>query len=202
MVSRQKLDPQLVQQTEAGRRFLEALRQQDLIEEKVSPPPNVEPVITAKEKRTSMRASLERLIVKYLRKITSDTDDDMEDASERRNRRNLNNATQFTFGDDIAKMRDRVIDKTNGDTLSEDEYESAEDDDVEAEDEAEEESSTDDGLSEKMDGNKIKHSMWNGNLLCSEKRRRITQLDRFELQKSVENEMDNEINIRDVLNYR
>jgi hypothetical protein len=197
MVSRQKLDPQLVHQTEAGRRFLEALRQQDLIEEKVSPPPpNLEPVITAKEKRNSMRASLERLIVKYLRKITSDTDDDdMEDASERRNRRNLNNSTQFTFGDDIAKMRDANFDKTNGDKVSEDEYESAEDD-------GDDEASTDDGLSEQMDGNKIKHSMWNGNLQCSEKKRRITQLDRFELQKSVENEMDNEINIRNVLSYR
>jgi hypothetical protein len=213
MFARHKLDPQLVQQTEAGRRFLETLRQTHANQQESSDyeeqttknsqkkgaiQSDVETIIPPKEKRNSLRASLERMIVKYLRKITSDEDDDVEDASERRNRRNLNNSTLFDSSavvvDDMASSEKETSENSKS-HVSELKNNDNSDDDEEND---EENGSSD----ENIDGNKIKNSMWNGNLMCSEKKRRITQLDRFELEKSIENEMDNEINIRNVLNYR
>uniref|UniRef100_A0A182W6Y5 Uncharacterized protein n=1 Tax=Anopheles minimus TaxID=112268 RepID=A0A182W6Y5_9DIPT len=89
----QKVDKLILEETEAGRRFLATLRRNHERELEASDGPGTRELTVdgvhrregatvvaarslAKDKRSSLRATLEHLIVRYLRRLTSDDDDD------------------------------------------------------------------------------------------------------------------------------
>ncbi|XP_050076653.1 uncharacterized protein LOC126563905 [Anopheles maculipalpis] len=97
----QKVDKLILEETEAGRRFLATLRRNHERElEAASEGPGTQELTAgeavhrrqgativaarslAKDKRSSLRATLEHLIVRYLRRLTSDDDADGDDGDE------------------------------------------------------------------------------------------------------------------------
>nr|XP_040231024.2 uncharacterized protein LOC120954841 isoform X1 [Anopheles coluzzii] len=101
----QKVDKLILEETEAGRRFLATLRRNHEREQEQEAPEDGEPGTReltaggtnrregatlvasrslAKDKRSSLRATLEHLIVRYLRRLTSDDDADGDDGGEER----------------------------------------------------------------------------------------------------------------------
>lgn len=113
----QKIDSHIIEETEAGRKFLETLRKNEMHDDDVDADSGTVSVVKVdasvsneienkenifipkQEERISLRSRLERLLVTYLKKLTSDRDEDNDDYSEKgysenlRNRRNLNNLT-------------------------------------------------------------------------------------------------------------
>lgn len=168
------------QETQAGRKFLQTLRKHDdEIENNDETKKNYEK-INPIEKKDNLRASLERLIVEYLKKLTSDDRESFEDNP--RNRRNLNNLTSLQ---PIKSDSENLINKT--------------DSEVEERIEIGVRNIT---VTESVDSNEEKINMLYEQTMCSERKRRIAQLDRFELEDALRNETDNEHNIRRILNYR
>ncbi|XP_053661774.1 uncharacterized protein LOC128710935 [Anopheles marshallii] len=95
----QKVDKLILEETEAGRRFLATLRRNHERELEASDGPGARELTAdgahrregttivaarslAKDKRSSLRATLEHLIVRYLRRLTSDDDADGDDGDE------------------------------------------------------------------------------------------------------------------------
>ncbi|XP_049279915.1 uncharacterized protein LOC125762144 isoform X1 [Anopheles funestus] len=95
----QKVDKLILEETEAGRRFLATLRRNHERELEASDGPGTRELTAdgvhrreggtivaarslAKDKRSSLRATLEHLIVRYLRRLTSDDDADGDDGDE------------------------------------------------------------------------------------------------------------------------
>lgn len=179
-----KLDYRLTE-TEAGRRFLEALRLHHENDEKVyaSEKPNVQNVQAAsfgfgstpvksssaselKRKRMSLRVSLEELLVEYLRGLAPETDDYSQHS---RIKRSDNTNNNFNGVEKIEKSVENYPNDVN--------------------------------VHEKNNLNaEIVES--NENSTCIERRQRITQLDRNELDAALRNDSYNEYNIRRLLNHR
>uniref|UniRef100_A0A182NF99 Uncharacterized protein n=1 Tax=Anopheles dirus TaxID=7168 RepID=A0A182NF99_9DIPT len=90
----QKVDKLILEETEAGRRFLATLRRNHERELEASDAPGTRQLTAkegatvvaarslAKDKRSSLRATLEHLIVRYLRRLTSDDDAEGDDGGD------------------------------------------------------------------------------------------------------------------------
>lgn len=136
-----------------------------------------------KQKRTMLRASLEELIVEYLRSLAPDGDDQhMDRRQKRENNENFvdalidgtsENATKNISGSEksaiVVTNESHINDKRNGSRL--------------------------------QIGNANATSS-SSKVVCVERKQRITQLDRIELEKALQNESDYEHNIRRLLIYR
>lgn len=171
------------QETQAGRKFLQTLRKHDdEIENNDETIRNsnydkIDPI----EKKDNLRASLERLIVEYLKKLTSDDRESFEDNP--RNRRNLNNLTSLV---PVKSDSENLNNKTDSEVIEE----------------RIEIGVRNITVSESVDSYEDKINMLYEQTMCSERKRRIAQLDRFELEDALKNETDTEHNIRRILNYR
>lgn len=116
-----------------------------------------------------------------MKKLTSDDRESFEDNP--RNRRNLNNLTSLV--PQVQSDSENLINKT--------------DSEVEERIEIGVRNIT---VSESVDSYEDKINMLYEQTMCSERKRRIAQLDRFELEDALRNETENEHNIRRILNYR
>lgn len=174
-------------ETLAGRKFLEALRQNHKEDEEFeTSDPTVQNVQAAsfapsnptqkdptdlKKKRMTLRASLEELLVEYLRGLVPESDDANSDLS--RVKRSLNKSV----------LSDRKNDEI--------------DQPIEVDEQSENVQSNDENSVQNGErGNSSKKSV------CAERRHRITQLDRSEINDSLHKESDDEYNIRRLLNHR
>lgn len=151
-------------ETIAGHRFLEALRQNHNDDEELESTPMVEHVQAAsfafelkkdddaseiKKKRMTLRASLEELLVQYLRGLAPENDN------------------KFTEHSRVAR------DVIESDLKSE---------------------------SKRIEEDEIRNLT--RNISCPDRRQRITQLDRNELHDAIQNDAEDEHNIRRILNHR
>lgn len=177
-------------ETEAGRKFLQALRERHEEDEEIEPQVQASSLLgsvyrrdSIKEKRTKLRASLEELIVEYLRSLAPESDDLLVER-ERRYKREIDDNSVDALSDAIAqKLKESVS--------------------VESEQSAinaillkNESHISDDREPTAMPNENATQTV------CVDRRQRITQLDRIELEKALQNESDYEHNIRTLLNYR
>lgn len=142
----QKIDSHIIEETEAGRKFLETLRKNEMhdddddagtvsvvkvdasVSNEIENKENI--FIPKQEERISLRSRLERLLVTYLKKLTSDRDEDNDDYSEKgysenlRNRRNLNNLTSgilIDFNQNLTETNEQNLTSTAmSETMSDD----------------------------------------------------------------------------------
>lgn len=186
-----KTDPLYIE-TIAGRRFLEALRQNHKPSDDESTAPAVQTVKIAafdfgmkpkddvndlKRKRMTLRASLEELLVEYLRGLAPDLSDD---------RSRVKRAAENLMNDDQNTNENRDTESVNNANVPE-ENNVRNDYSVENKNE--------------IDGNANQTSN-SSQTFCDERRQRITQLDRNELTAAIQNVSEHEHNIRRQLNYR
>lgn len=184
-----------VEEAEAGRKFLETLRRShDLNEFNVS---NIienetiyEDLASIKMKRNLLRTSLEQLIVEYLSEFSPIWNDYGEDYTDylTRNRRNSllstnanHTSTSHEYDDFSGEEIGRRIEIGSRNITVTNSYED--------EDEFEKEL------------NRYRY-VFSKKFVCNNRRRRIAQLDQFELEKSLHNDTKYEHNIRRILNYR
>lgn len=179
-------------ETEAGRKFLQALRERHEEDEDVVPQVQASSILASvyqrddlKQKRTKLRASLEELIVEYLQSLAPEEGDQHLD---RRHKRDMNGNSDDALSDEPAKNLKRNI---SGSEISA----------MNAIVVKNESHISDERNDERVQINNEKTTTSSKNL-CAERRRRITQLDRIELEKALQNESDYEHNIRRLLNYR
>lgn len=182
----------------AGRRFLEALRQHDKMENHTSPVPAVQtasfnfgtkPKEDAKElkrKRMSLRASLEELLVEYLNlhSLTADSDGSNDDRLLRRRKR-LSISPQTS-----ASQRNERNSNENSDDDDENNVNNRE---LNNNIQSVENVQFDDKMNATENGTQT---------VCPQRRQRITQLDRTELAAAIQYVSEHEHNIRQLLNYR
>lgn len=178
-------------ETEAGRKFLQALRERHEEDEDVGPQVQASSIIGSvyrrdnlKQKRTKLRASLEELIVEYLRSLAPDNDDQHLD---RRHKRDINKNSIDTLSDDVHKnISGSEKSAINAIVVKNESHVSDESDDERVQ----------------IDSENGTSSLSSPKNVCVERKQRITQLDRIELEKALQNESDYEHNIRRILNYR
>lgn len=247
--SSQKVDRLALEEKEAGQRFLQTLRRAHEHDKESTPSVGAvqspagegeAPVRTKiKDKRSSLRVTLEHLIVRYLRRITSsdeEEDGEGQESTSMRYRRQVTgydgngteNATELApgnegpdssveitlltndteVGNDSAvwgysatpttgeSAVESVNTETAGVVTSESEKNSrmVNDDDDDGHGDSDEERVSDEQEDYGKGHSKKK--------VCTSIRKRIAQLDRFELQKSLRNDSFREYNIRNALNYR
>lgn len=159
-----------------------------------------------KRKQTALRASLEELIVEYLRGLTGEGDNDLsneyfEHHRERREKRERRKNDANVRSNEVTGGS--VADNIEIDVLSESDRNGGSDrrrlrfgateniTDVESEEYNE-------------DGSSRKHGKvaTKKDAVCTEQKRRISHLDRNVLEQALANESDYEHNIRRLLNYR
>lgn len=176
-------------ETEAGRRFLETLRQRHDEDEELEVeskrrffPEEKLHRDELKRKRMTLRASLEEMIEEYLRGIAPESDHFSNEYINRK-KRNKRNVT-------ISELSDNEINLENGEVIANKSGE------INAEN-----STAISDRSENQDSD-VFSSDANLDDMCSERRRRITQLDRIELDKALQNSSDEEYSVRQLLNYR
>ncbi|XP_058840349.1 uncharacterized protein LOC131696073, partial [Topomyia yanbarensis] len=238
--SSRKVDKLTLEEKEAGERFLHTLRRNHenrrLIEE-TSPSVGAVQVAsvprTTKDKRSSLRNTLEHMIVRYLRRITSSDED--EDGNEnggyessstryrRQARIDGNETTDVTSNEGLASSVEITLltndtDSENGSAFG-DTSESTRLPSTDGVFESVVESvnvplgtpvSSVGGSNSKMiddsdDGEKLTDKEWNRKTKsreCTSIRKRVAQLDKIELEKSLRNDSFREYNIRNALNYR
>lgn len=174
---------------------MQALRERHEDDEEVEPQVQASSILGSvhrrddlKQKRTKLRASLEELIVEYLRSLAPEDD---EQYSDRRLKRDTNgkavdalsaDATQNLNNLNISGSEKSAI---NAIVVKNESHPSAE--------------RTDERV--QIDNENTTSSLSSKNV-CAERKQRITQLDRIELEKALQNESDYEHNIRRLLNYR
>lgn len=180
-------------ETEAGRKFLQALRERHDEDEEARPQVQASSILGSvihrddlKQKRTKLRASLEELIVEYLRSLAPEEEDRH---LERRHKREINgNSIDALSDDDAAKKLNRsasgsVKSAINAIVLKNESH-----------------------ISDDRNGDPVQIDNENATLssknVCAERKQRIAQLDRIELEKALQNESDYEHNIRSLLNHR
>ncbi|XP_055298698.1 uncharacterized protein LOC129566635 isoform X2 [Sitodiplosis mosellana] len=190
-------------ETVAARRLLEVLRRSHKKEDDRTEP-TVQTVKTAsfdfglkpkddvndlKRKRLTLRASLESLLVEYLRGFAPNDDDGFADDRSRVKRSAA--ATGLQNNDDQNRNENSDAENVNSSNVREDENrvrnnysdKNTNEFDVVADDRA----------------NRTTNA---SRSFCPERRQRITQLDRNELTKAIQNISEHEHNIRSLLNYR
>lgn len=132
-------------------------------------------MIGTKSKRNSLKASLERLIEEYLERLSSTYDDDSDNQRQRRFLENsLDDNSSESHADDIQRIE---LASVNINSSAEDTQWSEEKSDKYA---------------------RVTHDRAH----CNAIKTRHVQLDRFELDRALENTTDEVHNIRRVLNYR
>lgn len=181
-------------ETEAGRKFLQALRERHEEDEEAPPQVQASSILGSvfhrddlKQKRTKLRASLEELIVEYLRSLAPEEDD--QHAARRKKRElNGNSIDALSDDDDVAEKLNRNVSGSeksaaNGIVLKNESH-----------------------MSDDRSGERVQIDNENATSpsknVCAERKQRIAQLDRIELEKALQNESDYEHNIRSLLNYR
>ncbi len=184
-------------ETEAGKKFLETMRRSKEIEaalneslatNKIADLKHQSSYIELKSKRNSLRTSLEELILEYLRGLSPPGDEEnyMEFSkrirkkreiyvNERSNGKHENNSDKLDLDADSVYQRTE-IGAMNITVESDEDYDS--------------------------DTKYDRYKSVSERSVCLDHRRRITQLDQFALDQSIENEADDEHNIRRILNYR
>ena len=209
--SAQKIDHLSLEESEAGRRFLETLRRNHLKEKEAEMESNTvvgsNSNVEVKVKKSSLRATLERMIVRFLQRSPNDEGEaDYED------------------NEIIRRKRENVNDDKDNDDFDSDDYDDIGENDVVSENSVENSTSLNNNsvigeynsteaslLSSASD---VSDSVKNMELVvekkvkskendgCSGIRKRVSQLDRYELEKSLKADVAQELNIRGVLNYR
>lgn len=199
-----KMDPRR-EETLAGRRFLKVLRESHKVEDE-STDPKVQTVKTAsfnfgvspkkddvndlKRKRMTLRTTLEELLVEYLRGLAPDGEDPAEKQS--RVKRNENSVQHQDFSQ-YDENRNENSDAENVNNSN-----------VRAENRIRSNNYSVENTNEHIeleDGGNATVSNSSKNV-CAERRQRITQLDRNELNAAIQNVSEHEHNIRRLLNYR
>lgn len=203
-------------ETEAGRRFLEQLRRAHLSEQHEdhrSMDHNDaalihDPIFSLKAKRNSLRASLEQLIVQYLNGLSGPADSEFSDNYLEYSRKRRNSDNESAIDDNLGK----VIDKSENEVSYDDEDD--DDDNEETDDDGKFPSRIEIGVrnitvpESEFESYVDKVDRYDHILLgrkksiCPIRRRRVTQLDQYEMSLSIQNESTLEHNIRRVLNYR
>lgn len=187
-----KTDPLYVE-TIAGRRFLEALRQNHKKDDAETTVPTVQKVKTAsfdfslkpkddanelKRRRMTLRASLEELLVEYLRGLAPDGNQLPDDRS-RVKRSATHLMTDQNSNKNIAteNVNEANVREENGVRNN---Y----------------------GVDSKNEIDTANQTSNSSQIFCAERQQRITQLDRNELTAAIQNVSEHEHNIRRQLNYR
>lgn len=170
---------------------MQALRERHDEDEEVAPQVQASSILGSvyhrddlKQKRTKLRASLEELIVEYLRSLAPDGEDQHLD---RRHKRDINGNPGDTLSDDAAKNVNENIDGSGKSAINA----------IVVKNESH--------ISDDRNDGRVQIDNENATLpkyVCAESKQRVTQLDRIELEKALQNESDYEHNIRRLLNYR
>lgn len=229
-------------EAEAGRRFLQELRKPHNsdaeLDEEFDLETSLDYLPSGKEKRFSLRASLEKLIEQYLRKITPDRNDIDDTGYDSRKRRSSDQNVTIITGDisvnktwdGFSGSGDQYSEEINDDDEFEsvlDQYDSRNNDGVSEEEYTEvntEMNRKNEGMAEKVElgsrhintsdvnrdeskSEEMKLRVKNGKqqkfpAVCLNNRRRVSHLDKLELDHSLQNHSDTEYNIRNLLNYR
>lgn len=193
------------EETAAGLRFLEALRQGHKVEDE-STDPKVQTVKTAsfnfgaspkkddtnelKRKRLTLRTTLEELLVEYLRGLAPDSDDLTENQS--RVKRSENSVRNNDFNEfDENRNENSDAENVNNNSNVRDQNRKPNNYSVE---------NTNEHIDFEDRGNATASN--SSKSVCPERRQRITQLDRNELNAAIQNVSEHEHNIRRLLNYR
>lgn len=204
---------QRLSETIAGRRFLETLRQhheEDKELETTEPnalnvrtasffgPKQKETVNDLKRKRMTLRASLEELLVEYLRNLAPETDDSIEDRS--RVKRSIRNIGSNAVAGSDYHLSHSVVNNVNNSSAQAEKLSVDNNSAIPPPSVLREsiDANTDDGDDVNNDDG-TKNASSNS---CPERRQRISQLDRNELNAALRNDSDYEHNIRRLLNYR
>lgn len=181
-------------ETEAGRKFLQALRERHDEDEDVEPQVRASSILGSvyrrdnlKQKRTKLRASLEELIVEYLRSLAPEDDDQNLD---RRHKRDINGNAIDALSDDVAKNASRNSSGSEKSAINAVVVKN--------------ESHISDGHTDEAVQNENENatSTSSSKIVCAERKKTVRSLDRIQLEKALQNESDYEHNIRLLLNYR
>lgn len=228
-------------EAEAGRRFLQELRKPHNndaeLDEEFDLETSLDYLSSGKEKRFSLRASLEKLIEQYLRKITPDRNEINDAGYDSRKRRSSEQNVTIITGDisvnetwdGFSGSGDQYSEEIHDDDEFEsvlDQYDSRNNDGVSEEEYAEvnTERYQENNLVEKIElgsrnintsevnteenkSEEMKLRAKNGKhqkipAVCLNNKRRVSHLDKLELDHSLQNHSDTEYNIRNLLNYR
>ncbi|KAJ6646103.1 hypothetical protein Bhyg_01313, partial [Pseudolycoriella hygida] len=186
------IDHQMAE-TEAGKKFLETMRRSKEIEAALNDSLVTNKIadvkhqnyVELKSKRNSLRSSLEELILEYLRGLSPPGDEEnyMEFSKRIRKKREIyvnerneheNKSDKLDLDTDSVNQRTE-IGAMNITVVSDEDYDS--------------------------DTKYDRYRSVSERSVCVDHRRRITQLDQFALDQSIEDEADDEHNIRRILNY-
>lgn len=191
-------DP-IFNETVTGFRFLEALRRHK--NETVSTDPTVQTVKAAsfnfgampksdvnelKRKRMTLRASLEELLVEYLRGLAPDDDGITNDHSRIKRRANAPQPNQFPAND---QTNENIDTENKNNANAENRVQNKQSAKIQQE-------------NIDIDDSTNTTSTNSTQILCPQRKRRVTQLDRNELASAIQDISEHEYNIRRLLNYR
>lgn len=174
---------------------MQALRERHEEDEDVEPQVRASSILGSvyrrdnlKQKRTKLRASLEELIVEYLRSLAPEDDDRHSD---RRHKRDINGNAIDALSDDAAKNANRNPSGSEKSAINAIVVKN--------------ESHISDGHTDEPVQNENENATSTSSsskTVCAERKKSVSSLDRVQLEKALQNESDYEHNIRLLLNYR